>query len=78
MEKVIVIQGSPGLRPHPAGNFQNLVTIAVYYHLATYITNFRQAFNRNEFLIRFLPIPKGRPNTQFSAKTLLRQHKKGK
>lgn len=78
MDTVIVVQGSPGVRPHPADNFQNLVTIAVYYHLTTGILNLQQAFNRDKFLILVLPIAKKRPNTHLSVKTLLIQHKKGK
>jgi hypothetical protein len=82
MDAIVVLQGSPGVHPHPAGNFQNLVAVAVDYHLVVNwpkrTPHLRQTLHRYKLFVFTLPIAKGGPNTQFLANTLLKQHRKGK
>ena len=77
---VVVFQGSPRVRPHPAGNFQNLVAVAVYYHLTINrpkrTSHLRQTLHCHELLVLASPIPKGGANAHFTAKILLRQYRK--
>jgi hypothetical protein len=66
--------------PHPAGNFQNLLAVAVYYHLAVNepkrTPNLRQTFRRNKLLVIISPITSGGPNAYFPATSLLIKHKR--
>ncbi len=70
------------VRSHPAGNLKNLIAVVVYYHFAIngpkWASHLWQSLQRHKLLVFASPIPRGGPNAQFSANTLLNSVERAK